>query len=129
MTGPIDRQTDICQKLESMNQKICVGNTRYFYFKNEGKEDTFIVLCQLHNINQEKIHKYMFILLLHDSNGYIFCGCFMSEFCLFFTISLTPEYLEAWYLTICFTICKATITRESDLGALRTTGLIPIDLF
>ena len=58
----------ICQKLELMYQKICVGNTRYFYFNNERKEDTLIIICQLQNINQEKIQKYMFIFLLHDSS-------------------------------------------------------------
>ena len=47
-----------------MYQKGYVGNTRYLYLNNERKEDIFAVLCKLHNINQEKKHISMFILLL-----------------------------------------------------------------
>ena len=49
-----------------MYQKIYVGNKEYFYFNNERKEYIFVVICQLHDINQEKIQKFMFILLLHE---------------------------------------------------------------
>ena len=42
------------KKLELMYQKISVGNTTYFYFSNEIKEDIFVVLCQLHNIISRK---------------------------------------------------------------------------
>ena len=35
--------------------------------KNEEiKENIFVILFQLHNITNEKIKKYMFILVLHD---------------------------------------------------------------
>ena len=40
--------------LELMYQKSCVGNTGYFHFNNESKEDKFVVICHLHNINQDK---------------------------------------------------------------------------
>ena len=77
-----------------MYLKSCVENTRYFYFNNEIKEDIFVVICQLHNIKQEKIQKRIFILLLRDSSKYIYCVCFMSECCLFVTILLNPAYLK-----------------------------------
>ena len=84
----------IIPKLELMYHKSCVGNTKCFYFDNEIKEYISVIICQLHNINNDKIQKVLFILLLHESSRYILCGCFMSAYCLFVTSSLTPVYLE-----------------------------------
>ena len=53
----------------------------------------------------------------------------MSECCLFVIVSLNPAYLEGESLTICFTVYKVIITRESDLGALRPIWLFSINLF
>ena len=73
-----------------MYQKAVFGKTRCFYFNDKIKEDIFIILCQLHKRNQEKIHKFMFILLHHEFIWYMLCGYFMSSFWNFVTIlSLT----------------------------------------
>ena len=56
----------ISQLLNLTNQKICVENTRFFYFNDERKYYIFVIICQLHNINQDKIQKFMFIFLFHD---------------------------------------------------------------
>ena len=34
-----------------MNQTSCVGKPRGFYFNDEGDDEMFNILCQLHNIN------------------------------------------------------------------------------
>ena len=51
-----------------------------FYFKNERKEGIFVVLCQICNINQEKIQKYVLIMLLLDSSWYILCKVLSQQF-------------------------------------------------
>ena len=108
----------IYQKLELMYQNS------FLRHNFEIKEDRFVVLCHLHNLNQDKIYKFMFVLLLNDSSWYISCVCFMSEYFLFVTSSLTPVYMEGWSFAICLTVFRATITRESDIGSLRPVGLI-----
>ena len=75
-------------------------------------------------MNQEKIHKFMFTLLLHELIWYIFCRCFISVFCLFVTTSLTPLYLEVIY-----NIYIISGGWDSALGALRPIGSIRHNLF
>ena len=112
----------ICQKLELMNQKSYVGNTRYLHFNNERKEDLFVVMCQLQNINQDKIQKCMFILLLHDSRWYIFVGILCQNFV---ESSISGGLIPCNF----FSFCKAIITIELYLGSIRPIGLIYINLF
>ena len=45
----------ICQLLDLTNQKSCVGNMRLFYSNDEQKEDIFVIIWQIQNINQYKI--------------------------------------------------------------------------
>ena len=59
--------------------KLCCKH-EICYFNNEIKEDIFFILCQVYNINQEKIQNFMSILLLHESSQYIYCGYFISAF-------------------------------------------------
>ena len=55
-----------------MNQKICVGNTGCFYFNDKIKEYIFVIICQIHNINQEK-----------SRTLYSYC-CFLTPFDIYF---------------------------------------------
>ena len=50
----------ICQILESMYQKRCLRNN------DEIKDNILDMKFPLHNITHDKIHKYVFILLLND---------------------------------------------------------------
>ena len=54
-----------CQWLDLMNQTSCVGNN----IKIE--EDVLVILFQIHNINQDKIQKYLFMFFLHEFSSYI----------------------------------------------------------
>ena len=42
---------------------------------------------------------------------YLYCGCFMSAYCLFLTSLFNPVCLEGLSLAICSTFCKTITTR------------------
>ena len=63
-----------------VNQSSCAGNVRLFYFDGELKGDIFVIICQLHNINQGKLQIIMFTLFLIDFSLFIFFGFFVNNF-------------------------------------------------
>ena len=94
----------IFQWLELMNQKSCLGNN------NEQKQNIFDIQFPLHNLNNYKIHIYIFIFLLHDFRWYIVVGVFVNktwnELCIYFW-SFVPDnvwlnffliHLVAWIM-------------------------------
>ena len=60
----------ICQKLEFMNHKIFLRDNY------EIKGNILDIIFLLLNIFRERMHKFMFILVLYDIGSNIFCGCF-----------------------------------------------------
>ena len=53
-----------------MYQKSCIRHS------NKKKDNISDIQFPLHNITNEKIQKYMFILLLNDLSLNSVCGCF-----------------------------------------------------
>ena len=78
----------ICQLLNLIHHTSCVGNVRWFYFNEKLKEYKFAILCQIHNINKEKLRKFMLKSLCLYFNWYIIFGEFFynfeNQFCLVF---------------------------------------------
>ena len=58
----------------------CVENMICFYFNDKINEDILVIIYHLQNTNQQKIQTFMFALLLHDFNLYIFVGVLLSFF-------------------------------------------------
>ena len=63
----------ICQWLEFMNQQSCLRHN------DERTKNIFYIQLPLHNTNHDKMHKYMFILLLHGLSWYFLVDIFDRE--------------------------------------------------
>ena len=86
------------QLLNLMRQTSCVGNVIWFVFNNEFKEDVFVNICHINNINHEKFHTFMLSLLRLDFNWYTFFGKFVYNVGIVFCLNIwnyLPE--NVWF--------------------------------
>ena len=69
------------------SEHLCWKHKMFLFRRRKKVIYTFVITYQLHNKNKQKIQKFMFILLFCDSSRYIYCGFFISAFCIFFISS------------------------------------------